>query len=710
MNQPSVIRRLIAYAQPFRKSIFFALFLLILGTSAELSGPFIAKLAIDNHILSIQKKWYTVESFSAQMTENVQKVNIGTQELIREDWFSEEYADEVSRQKPLQILSEDTKYYLIQGTFGLEGQRTITDTGRSEGGRGVYMISVGQGDRQEQLEAVLLTAEEVESLYTSEIPPLLGLVGLYAGLIVVSAGLNYVQLLSLNTTAQRIIQKMRIDLFTHLQKLPVSYFDRTPVGSLVSRATNDTEAIRELYVSVLATFVQNGVYMIGILAALLLMHPTMAMVCLMAVPFILVLVGVYRYYSSRTFAIIRSRLSDLNATINEMIQNMAVVQAFRREQAVEAEFARVNQEYYQGRIRENNFQALLLRPAVDVLEKLVVTGIVWYFGQTALDDMAAGTPVTFGILFAFVDYLGRFFEPINIVLSRLPQLQQALTASGRVFEVLDTPTMQEPKHNTLPRPTGEVVFENVWFAYKDDEYVLKDISFTAKPGQTIALVGHTGSGKSSLMNVLLRFYEIAKGRITIDGVDIAELDPKSLRQHIGLVLQDPFLFTGDVAFNIKLYDEGKISDEAMRDAAVAVKADPFVQQLPDGYAEQVVERGATLSAGQRQLLSFARALAADPAILILDEATANIDSETESAIQDALHVLSSGRTTFIIAHRLSTIQHADQILVLSRGEIVEQGTHEQLMSQDGVYQKMYELQQGGRTAGQALDTSAMSQV
>lgn len=464
------------------------------------------------------------------------------------------------------------------------------------------------------------------------------------------------------------------------------------MGQLVSRVTNDTEAIRELYVSVLATFVQNGIYLLGILIALFLLQPELALFCCLTVPLLVVLIVVYQRYSSRYYAVIRSRLSDMNATINEMIHNMPVVQAFRREAGVQQEFARVNDEYFCFRLKENNLKSLLLRPAVDLIWKIALTVIVWYFGSRSFHSA-----ISFGSLFAFVDYMGRFFEPINMIMNRLSQLQQAAISAQRVFGLLDTPAEAERGGRQIGRPRGEVVFDNVSFAYQGDEYVLKNVSFTARPGQTVALVGHTGSGKSSLMNLLLGFYPVTRGRITIDGIDMNELDTRALRRHVGLVLQDPFLFAGSVAFNVRLYNEA-ISDEDVKRAAEAVRADEFIRRLPEGYDEPVVERGMTLSAGQRQLISFARALAADPAILILDEATASIDSETESAIQEALHVLSRGRTTFVIAHRLSTIQHADLILVLSRGEVVERGTHEELMALNGLYQKMYQLQQGRLSA------------
>ncbi len=692
MNGRGVWRRLLGYAKPFQKSIWWALLLLILGTSAELAGPFVAKLAIDNHILSIQKRWYEYAALPQTGREPLSAVRVGNRYLVREDWLSG--YDETLRQagKPVQIVTEGASYYLVEGVFAGEGKPVLTPTGASADGRSRYEATLEQGGRTVRLEALLLTADDVKALYARDIWPLAGLMAGYAVLILASAGMNYVQLLSLQTTAQRIIQRMRLDLFAHLQRLPVSFFDKTPVGSLVSRVTNDTEAIRELYVSVLATFVQNGVYLLGILVALFVMQPALAAICCAVVPLLALLIYLYRRYSSRAYSLIRGRLGDMNAMINEMIQNMPVVQAFRRESGVQAEFAKLNREYFAGRMRENNLQALLLRPAVDLISTVTIALIVWYFGARSFHDV-----ISFGVLYAFLDYMGRFFEPVNMIMQRLSHLQQAVTSAGRVFEVLDTPPLAEQGNAVLPRPSGRVVFDRVSFGYKPGEYVLKDVSFVAEPGQTVALVGHTGSGKSSLMNLLLGFYRANEGQITIDGVNIDDIEPKALRRHIGLVLQDPFLFTGDVAFNIRLYNQA-ISDDAVRDAAVAVRADQFIRQLPQGYAEPVVERGATLSAGQRQLLSFARALAADPAILILDEATASIDSETESAIQEALYALSRGRTTFMIAHRLSTIQHADLILVLSRGEVVERGTHDQLMSLGGLYQKMYLLQQGQLSA------------
>lgn len=689
MSGQNVWGRLTDFARPFQKQIIGALLLLVLGTSAELAGPFLAKVMIDNHILGIQKPWYQFEE-RPQAPANI-VVSLNGKYYIREDLLGEAgLTSEGRKESQMTVLSEGTTYYLISGDVSQNGEKQVTPIA-SENGRERVEVSTGKGTATgaTSFTGIRLTAEEVKAMYQSDVLPIVWLSAGYAVLILLSAGFNYIQILWLQKIAQRIIQQMRMKLFIHLQKLPVSFFDKTPVGSLVSRVSNDTEAIRELYVSVLATFVQNGLYLIGILIALYLLQPELALFCCLTVPLLALLVFFYQKYSSRYYASIRARLGDMNATINEMIQNMSIVQAFRREKGVQDEFAKVNESYFKVRLKEINLESFLLRPAVDLIWKISLTLIVWYFGSTSFHSA-----ISFGALFAFVDYMGRFFEPINMIMNRLSQLAQATTSAKRVFEIMDTTPEAEEEGKQIERPRGEVIFDHVSFAYNAEEYVLKDVSFTAKPGQTIALVGHTGSGKSSLMNLLLGFYPINKGRILIDGQDMKSINTRALREHVGLVLQDPFLFTGSIGFNIRMYSES-ITDEKVRAAAEAVRADEFIRQLPGGYDEPVVERGMTLSAGQRQLISFARALAADPAILILDEATASIDSETELAIQEALHVLSRGRTTFIIAHRLSTIQHADQILVLSRGEITERGTHDELMEQDGLYRKMYQLQQGG---------------
>jgi ATP-binding cassette, subfamily B, multidrug efflux pump len=393
-------------------------------------------------------------------------------------------------------------------------------------------------------------------------------------------------------------------------------------------------------------------------------------------------------YSKIYITIMRARLSDMNAMINESIVVMPIIQAFRREKVTIEEFEVLNGDRYANQIKQFRVYALSSRNIVGTIGSLLTAAVIWYFGRESLQ-----TAISYGVLYAFIDYLSRIFQPIIGIFDQLTNAQRAFVSADKVFAIMDTEGMEVGKTDRVSRPEGVVKFDNVTFGYKAGEDVLKRISFEARKGETVALVGHTGSGKSSIMNLLLGFYEPGSGQITIDGRDITSYSKQALRKHMGIVLQDPFLFAGDIKFNVSLYNE-EITIDRVKSALRDVGAASFIEQLPHGYDEQVVERGSTLSSGQRQLISFARALAFDPSILILDEATASIDSETEELIQRALKVVSEGRTTFVIAHRLSTIRDADQILVLHRGEIVERGNHDELMALQGRYYKMYQLQKG----------------
>ncbi|WJH35307.1 ABC transporter ATP-binding protein/permease [Paenibacillus sp. CC-CFT747] len=538
----------------------------------------------------------------------------------------------------------------------------------------------------------------------------LRLIGLYVALLLAASILTYVQSYLLQGTALQIIRRMRTDLMNHIQRMPVRYFDSTPIGQVVSRIANDTEAIKELFISFMATFVVSGATIIGILAALFLLDARLALYTAALLPIVAVIMWIHLRFSKVYITIMRARLADMNARLNEWINVMPIIQAFRREKETIAEFEELNMDRYRNQRKQFRVFSLSSRNAVGLIGSLVTALVVWHFGSQSLQDT-----ISFGVLYAYIDYLSRFTQPIIGIFDQLMNAQRAYVSADRVFNLMDEPGeygegeramleassaasitgLAERRHATssVPRPEGTVAFDRVTFSYKEGIPVLRDISFQAKRGETVALVGHTGSGKSSIMNLLLGFYEPDDGSITIDGKDIRSFSKQALRKHMGIVLQDPFLFAGDIKFNVSLYNP-EITLERVQQALREVGAAPFVERLPRGYDEPVVERGSTLSAGQRQLISFARALAFDPAILILDEATASIDSETEGLIQTALKVLSEGRTTFIIAHRLSTIKEADQILVLHRGEIVERGSHEELMRRQGRYYRMYRLQVG----------------
>ena len=502
---------------------------------------------------------------------------------------------------------------------------------------------------------------------------------------------TYLNLLYFQNIAFKIVQDMRVEVYEHVQRLSLSFFDRTPIGTLVSRITNDTEAIKDFYVSVLSTFVKNVVFLIGILVAMFLLDVKLALFSLILIPIMLTVMAMYRRKSSMFYLELRNQLSILNAKLNESIQGMNIVQVFRQEKRMRKEFEEVNNKHYRAGRRTLKLDALFLRPATDLVHIVAIALVLALFGIDALNS-----PVEVGVLYAFVNYIDRFFQPVNEMMMKLSFFQQALVSSSRVFHLMDEKDLAPVQQgNEEPKVReGEIEFKDVTFSYDGKRDVLKNVSFYVKSGQTVAFVGHTGSGKSTIMNLLMRFYNIKAGNILIDGVNLEKFEEQEIRKRIGLVLQDAFLFAGNVKQNIRMYNEG-ITDEEIEEAAHFVQANTFIEKLPEQYDTEVVERGAAFSSGQRQLIAFARTIATNPKVLVLDEATANIDTETEEAIQTALQRMRKGRTTIAIAHRLSTIQDADQIFVMHEGEIVERGTHQELLSKQGLYYNMYLLQNKG---------------
>ncbi|EJQ49606.1 ABC transporter ATP-binding protein [Bacillus hominis] len=502
---------------------------------------------------------------------------------------------------------------------------------------------------------------------------------------------TYLDLLYFQNIAFKIVQDMRVEVYEHVQKLSLSFFDRTPIGTLVSRITNDTEAIKDFYVSVLSTFVKNVVFLVGILVAMFLLDVKLALFSLILIPIMFAIMVLYRRKSAAFYLEVRNQLSVLNAKLNESIQGMNIVQVFRQEKRMRKEFEEVNNKHYSAGRRTLKLDALLLRPATDLVHIVAIALVLGLFGIDALKS-----PVEVGVLYAFVNYIHRFFQPVNEMMMKLSFFQQALVSSSRVFHLMDDKDLAPVQMGSEnPRVVnGEIQFKDVTFSYDGKRDVLKNVSFHVKPGQTVAFVGHTGSGKSTIMNLLMRFYNIKSGNIVIDGVGLEKFEEQEIRKKIGLVLQDAFLFAGNVKQNIRMYNE-EITDEEIEEAARFVQANTFIEKLPEKYDTEVVERGAAFSSGQRQLIAFARTIATNPKVLVLDEATANIDTETEEAIQTALQQMRKGRTTIAIAHRLSTIQDADQIFVMHEGEIIERGTHQELLSKQGLYYNMYLLQNKG---------------
>ena len=663
VREGTVAKRLFAYLLLFRRQVALALLILVLALGAQLAGPIVTKTIIDDHLLAVGRDW--TELRPEEVPEGVRSVAFRDMAYVRSDWLADE------------------------GGAPLPGSTARFRSGLDGGGFALDSPTYG---------VVALTGAEVTSFYRHDIAPIYRLVAVIVVLTIVGSALTYLQSYQLQSSAQRIVQRMRMDVFRHLQRLPVAFFDKTPVGQIVSRVANDTENIKELYISFTATFVVSGLNIIGVFVALLFLEWRLALLCALILPLFAGLLYLHLKFSKKYVQIVRAKLAEMNAMLNEMIHVMPIVQAFRREETMKREFGRLNEERYRSQVTQFRIFAFSGRNVVYFVSRLLTAFILWYFGARSL---GAGGVVSFGALYAFVDYLGRIYEPIVAIFDQMTNAQRAFVSAERVFALMDTPAErgdEEEKAPAAPRPEGRVEFNDVTFAYLPGENVLKGISFEAKRGETIALVGHTGSGKSSIMNLLLGFYEPTGGTIRIYGVDIRKMPKAALRRHMGIVLQDPFLFTGDVKFNVSLYAE-HIDEAAARRALTEVGAGPFVERLANGLAEPVVERGSTMSAGERQLVSFARALAYDPAILILDEATSSIDSETEQVIQHALNVLRHGRTTFVIAHRLSTIRDADRILVLNRGVIEERGTHDELMALRGRYYRMYLLQNAERPVG-----------
>jgi ATP-binding cassette subfamily B multidrug efflux pump len=665
-------KRLFQYAMLYKKPILIALLLLVLAVCAELAGPLIAKRMIDQNILGIEKKWHEVE---AEQDFAV---------LYKDKWYKREdhFAAGAGEQKgkEVRVLQVGRQFYWLDGALeSEEGKRVV------EGNT----LSVTNKDTGETITypVTKLSKQELYSFYKPEFPSLMKLAFMYFGFLLLVAVFTYGQRLMLQTSANRIVRKMRTDIFAHTQRLPVNYYDNLSAGQVVSRVTNDTEAIRELYVAVLANFFTGIIYMVAIYGALFLLDVRLALIALPLVPILIVWIIVYRKFAARYNRIIRSKLSEINGMINESIQGMTIIQAFRRQKETTKEFEEMNEYYYKYQNKLLSLNSITSHNLVNVIRNILFLIVLWMFWG---DSLRAAVSV--GVLYAFVDYMNRMFAPIVGIVNQLSNLETARVSAERVFKLMDEEGI-DVVPGKMERYKGDVKFEDVSFAYKKDEYVLKHISFHARQGQTVALVGHTGSGKSSILNLLFRFYDSNEGKIIVDGTDVQQMPKQLLRQHMGIVLQDPFLFTGTIASNISL-DNPAISREKIEQSLRDVGAYEMFSQLTGGIDAPVIEKGSTLSAGQRQLISFARALAYDPAILILDEATASIDTETEAIIQEALDVLKKGRTTFVIAHRLSTIRNADQILVLDRGVIVERGSHDELMEHQGKYYAMYQLQFG----------------
>ncbi|GIO21591.1 ABC transporter ATP-binding protein [Oceanobacillus sp. J11TS1] len=666
----STEKRLFQYALKYKKGIIIGLICLIIAVALELAGPLIAKRVIDNHILGVEGHWEAVE------TTDSTTASYRGQSLKRSDRISD---DDTLLGESYTLLQIGFSYYIFEGELPLTGQREMND--------GELTIELNDG----VIHAVgdRLSVQEAYPFFEPEKAPIIGLLVLYMVLLIIAGVFQFYQTFLLQKSANQIVKQMRTDLFAHTQRIPINYYIDQPAGSIVSRITNDTEAIRDLYERVLSIVVTSLIYMGGIFIALFILDTRLAACCLLIIPLLYGWMRFYKYFGSKYNQVIRQTISQINGNINEAIQGMPIIQAFNREKAMKEDFEVLNKRNYTYQKKLIRLSALTSYNLVTVFRNVTFVGFIWYFGSSSFNMTSV---ISIGVLYAFVDYINRLFEPVTDIVNQLPLIEQARVAGSRVFELLDH-SHENTDNSEIAKYRGTISFEHVFFAYQKEDYVLKDITFKVDAGQTTAFVGHTGSGKSSIMNLLFRFYDPQKGKIKIDGMETSTLSRQQIRSHMGIVLQDPFLFSGTILTNVTMQDK-RISRETAIAALKAVGADRFIEKLPKTYDEEVTENGSTYSLGERQLISFARALAFDPAILILDEATANIDTETELMIQHALEVLKQGRTTLVIAHRLSTIQQADQIIVLDRGKIIEKGNHDTLIAERGQYYQMYQMQQG----------------
>ena len=583
----------------------------------------------------------------------------------------------------LTLLPESTECYqifLYHDSYYMAESITPSECTRLRDADNEYLENYVQNG------APLLGREELKELRTYDFVGILRAALLYLLMLLIGFILNYMDTWMLQKMGQKIVYQMREEVFTHIHSLSLTFFNSTPVGKLVTRVSNDTEAINELFSSILVKLFKNTVKIVGYAVVMISIDVRMAGLSFLLLPVVTFLTFLFQILSRKAYQITRTKITDLNTFLSEHISGMRLIQIFAREEAKYKQFKGKSQELFEANWREVMIFAIF-RPAIyltSILAMVIVIGGGSYW-------VLQGT-LSLGTLFIFISYISSFFEPIQDLAEQFGTLQSSLASAEKIFSVLDVkPEITSPASPVPVQIKGRIEFRHVWFAYEKDDYVLKDVSFVIEPGQKIAFVGATGAGKSSILNLIGRYFDIQKGEILIDGANIRDIDTDVLRRAIGQVQQDVFIFTGDIKNNISLNNE-EISLEQIQTAAQTVGADSFIQKLPGGYDEPVTERGSTLSAGQRQLLSFARTLAYDPTILVLDEATANIDTETESLITKALERLMEGRTTIMVAHRLSTIQHADKIIVMHHGEIREQGSHQELLHKNGLYRKLYDLQ------------------
>lgn len=664
------MKRLLKYLKPHKWVMTTATVLVLFIIVVELYRPIIIGDAIDDYINGYYSPYVTCEA------DDSGAVAYKDFYLTRE-FDSENLAADTTY---YQILLYENRYYMAEELSAAESGALI------EADKALLEEYVAEG-------AILLERDQLKELRHYDFTGILAAAGLYLFMMLLGFVLNAADTWMLQRMGQNIIYEMREEVFSHIHSLSLNFFNNTPVGKLVTRVSNDTEAVNELFTSILVRLFKNVVKIIGYAVVMLSIDKRMAAVSFLLLPVVGVLTFFFRYMSRKAYQITRNKITELNTFLSEHISGMKLIQIFAREEEKYKEFETKSHELFRANWREVMTFAIF-RPSIYLLSVAAMMIVI----GTGSNSVLNGT-LSLGTLFIFISYISSFFEPIQELAEQFGTLQSSLASAEKIFSILDEkPEIVNPANPIDVTIQGRIEFKNVWFAYETEgdnpenwHYILKDVSFVIEPGQKVAFVGATGAGKSTILNLIGRYFDIQKGEILIDGVNILDIDTDVLRGAIGQVQQDVFIFTGDIKSNISLNNEN-ISLEEIKRAAEIVNADPFIQKMPEGYDSPVTERGSTLSAGQRQLLSFARTLAYNPSILVLDEATANIDTETESLITNALEKLMDGRTTIMVAHRLSTIQHADKIIVMHHGKIKESGSHQELLQQNGLYKKLYDLQ------------------
>ena len=656
------MKRLLSYLKPHKWVMTLATVLVLFIITVELYRPIIIGNAIDQYINGYYHPYVEADVSASDA------INWNGLVLSRDQAVSK--ADSASF---YQIFLWKDHYYMAENLTRAEC------TALQNADTSVLKNYVREGAQK-------LTSNDLKVLRQNDFKGILKAGILFLLLLFSGFFLNLADTWLLQKMGQQIVYKLREETFTHIHSLSLSFFNTTPVGKLVTRVSNDTEAVNELFSTILVKLFKNVVKIIGYAVVMLSINVKMASISFLLLPLVAILTFVFRHLSRKAYQITRNKITELNTFLSEHISGMKLIQIFAREKEKYSEFEGKSMELYRANFREIMTFAIF-RPSIYLVSVIAMILVI----RTGSLSVLNGS-LSLGTLFVFITYISSFFEPIQELSEQLGTLQSSIASAEKIFSVLDVkPEIVSPTDPAPVNILGEIEFRHVWFAYEEENYILKDVSFVIHPGEKAAFVGATGAGKSTILNLIGRYFDIQKGQILIDGIDIHEIDLDVLRGAIGQVQQDVFIFTGDIKSNISLNNEA-ISPDNVRQAAEIVNADPFIQKLPHGYDEPVTERGSTLSAGQRQLLSFARTLAYDPKILVLDEATANIDTETETLITQALARLMDGRTTIMVAHRLSTIQHADKIIVMHHGEIKESGTHQELLAKDGLYKKLYELQ------------------